>query len=127
MIKRFLIDKDAIRSIISTPERVAGLDAKQRAQLKKIVISHDDWEVIQSLALVMEPFVLATQIISARLYPTIGTGFFVYRTLEHFLEAKESDSSLTSLMKKSLRHHFNTYFRVNVSESQQKYMLVRHL
>lgn len=125
MLKRFLMHKNAITGIISTPERIAGLSKEQKTELKGFVISHSDWELLETISVALEPFVLATKILSGRLYPTIGTGFFVYRTLGSFLEVAESDSSPMISIKRSLRYHFNVYFHTNVDASQRQYMLVR--
>ena len=125
MLKRFLVHKDAITSIISNPERITGLTKEQTTELKGFVISHSDWELLETISVALEPFLLATKLLSGRLYPTIGMGFFVYRTLESFLEVADSDSSLMVSIKRSVRYHFNIYFHVNVCAVQRQYMLVR--
>lgn len=124
MIKRFLLHKDIITNITTTPDRIVGLNKDQKESLKKLFMSQPDWELLEALNVVLEPFVLATQVLSGRQYPTLGMGFFVYRTLEHFLSPSDSDPSVIVLLKQSLRYHFNVYFNTNLSEDQKKLMLV---
>ena len=124
MVNRFLLFKDIVSGITTTPDRINGLTKSQKDQLKKLFLSQFDWETIEALNIVLEPFVLATQVLSGRQYATLGLGFVVFRSLDYFLAPCESDLPLVASMKRSLRYHFNVYFDKHISDNQRNLMLV---
>jgi hypothetical protein len=82
MLKIFLMHKDAITSIISTPGRSTGLSKEQKAELKGFIISHSNWELLETISLALEPSVLAAKILSGCLCPTIEMGFLFVEHLK---------------------------------------------
>lgn len=124
MLDRFLVHRDVINSIISSPDRISGLEKKQKSKLRSFVMSHDDWEMVACIHHILHPFLIATKILSGHKYPTLGAAFYVARKLEMFLSENENDSPVVSVIKQSLRFHFKLYFQVKAPYRQKECLLV---
>jgi hypothetical protein len=124
MLDRFIMHRDVINSIISSPDRISGLVKKQKSKLRSFVMSHDDWEMAVCIHHILHPFLIATKILSGRNYPTLGAAFYVARKLETFLSANDDDSPVVLMIKESLRFHFKLHFQGNAPHRQKEYLLV---
>ena len=124
MLIRFLSHKDIITTIVTSPGKIDGITKDQMSTLKTFVFTHEEWDLILFLQQVLEPFVIATKVLSGRNYPTIGLSMFVCRNLASFLQQDSSDSTILSKLKKSLLFQFNHYLNEKVEETQRQYMLV---
>ena len=124
MLERFLMHRDVINSIISSPDRISGLEKKQKSKLRSFVMSHDDWEMVACIHHILHPFLIATKILSAQKYPTLGAAFYVARKLEIFLSENDNDSPIVSVIKQNLRFHFKLCFQVKAPHRQKEFFLV---
>lgn len=124
MLERLLTHKDIINSIVSSPDRIAGLHRDQKAKLKSLALSHNDWDVIAVLHEILRPFAIATKILSAQNYPTMAASLYVTRKLEMFLSDNDGDSSIVTVLKQSLRFRFKLYFQTKIPHRQKDFLLV---
>ena len=124
MLNRFLCHKDIIKTIVSSPEKIDGITKEQMAKLKTFVFAHDEWDLVNHLHRILEPFVIATRVLSGRRYPTIGLSMLVCRNLSSFLQQNSDDDGISSRLKKSLLFQFNYYMNGKVEETQKQYMQV---
>lgn len=124
MLDRFLSHKDIIKTIVSSPEKIDGISKEQTTKLKTFVFTHDEWDLVYHLHQILEPFVIATTVLSGRRYPTIGLSMLVCRNLASFLQQNSDDDGISSRLKKSLSFHFNYYLNGKVEETQKQYMQV---
>ncbi len=85
-----------------------GLRATQRRKLTYIELSRDEWDLLKLLINFLEPFYSATKVLSNTKYPTIGSAFYIMKTLEQYLETEENDEILSGLKMKMLMkfHHY---------------------
>ena len=125
MIERFLMHQEIIKMIIGTPDRFGRyLKKKQLSKLRSLLLLNDDWELINTLYTVLQPFRQATTLLSTRTYPTLAMSHYIARAIEHFLTANEEDSSMTVLIKRSLRTQFIHYFDTSATQEQKQYARV---
>ena len=124
MLQRLLIHKDVINAIASSPDRISGLHKDQKAKLKSLVLSHNDWEMIVVVHEILHPFVIATKILSGQSYPTMAAAQYVTRKLETFLSDNADDSSIVMTLKQSLRFRFKMYFQEKAPYHQKECFLV---
>jgi hypothetical protein len=75
LIETFIKYKKIINKLNSEKHDI-GLNYKQTKKLSSIELDKSDWNVIESIECVLEPFAQATTMISASQYPTVGTSFF---------------------------------------------------
>lgn len=104
MLNRFLSHKDIIKIIVSSPSKIDGITKEQMAKSKTFVFTHDEWDLVYHLHQILEPFVIATKVLSGRRYPTIGLSMLACRNLASF--------------------QFNYYLNRKVKETQKQYMQV---
>ncbi|CAF1587487.1 unnamed protein product, partial [Didymodactylos carnosus] len=88
------------------------LSTKQKEKLTASQLSSDEWTIIIHLIEILEPFQLATELLSGSQYPTIGICLFVLRNLKDFLKTESDNESYTmtrlkSCLAKSMNHYFN--------------------
>ena len=126
MLSRFLYNKEIIKSIIVSTGRIDGITKEQKAALKAFRFDDDDWELIESLKDILEPFVTATTILSTRNYSTTAVSMFICDKLEVFIRENVSDSLHLSKWKRSLRYQFHHYFNERVEDAQKHIMLVSY-
>lgn len=77
MIDRFIIHRFIIDDINSRPFKVAHITSTQQAKLgsKEFEFTNDEWSRINDLHAVLKPFLIATNIVSAKNYPTLSTTY----------------------------------------------------
>lgn len=124
MLDRLLSHKDIIKNIVSSPEKVDGITKDQMSKLKTFVFTHEEWDLVYHLHQVLEPFLVATKVLSGRQYPTIGLSMLVCRNLASFLQHNSQDDDILFRLKNSLSFQFNYYLNGKVEENQKQYMKV---
>ena len=127
MLSRFLSHKETIKSIVVSAERIEGITKEQKTTLNSFRFDDDEWDVIESLRDILEPFVTATTILSTRNYSTAPVSLFICDKLSMFLQENLNDNVHLTNWKRSLRHQFHFYFDQRVEETQKHIMLVSHL
>ncbi|CAF4702806.1 unnamed protein product [Rotaria socialis] len=96
-----------------------GLTLKQRLKSTSIELSTDQWDLLELIISILEPFYSATKVLSNRSYPTIGSALYIIRGLEEYLQKEENNplfNSLKTLVFIKFRHYmfggmdqFNTF------------------
>ena len=82
------------------------------------------WNLLKILSLLLKPFELATKLLSARRYPTIGLCLFVLHHIKLFLEAAQVDIEVVKELKKLLLNSMVNY--VDKEEEQMRILRVSH-
>ena len=125
MLKRFLDYKIVVQPMVAAPERFRNsLNKKQQTKLRKLAFNDDEWNLLDTLAKILEPFRDATEMLSGQYYPTLGLAYYVSKGLENFLLIQNEDSELTCAVKKSVQAQFTYYFDTKVSKDQHQLTLV---
>ena len=114
--------------IILKPLIIKFFDDKYRMNLRREIVTklisieleHDDWQLMVDISTVLKPFYLATKLMSARSYPTIGLCYYVIRNLYIFLLNDEHGSTEIKTLKYMLLTKFQKYF---VSDHEQLKLL----
>jgi hypothetical protein len=128
MLKRFLHHKTIVQTIVAAPERFRNsLNKKQQTKLRKLAFNQEEWNLLDTLASILEPFCGATEMLSGQYYPTLSLAYYVTKGLENYLLIKNEDSELTCAMKRSLQVQFTYYFDTKVSKDQYQLTLVCRL
>lgn len=87
---------------------ILGLTTKQRQKLGSIELSTDQYDLLNTLVTLLEPFYSATKLLSNKKYPTIGTALYLIRQLEEYLE-KEEDNPVLNVLKSKVLIKFRDY------------------
>ena len=77
MVDRFLTYRSIINEVNSRPHQFARLTSSQLQKLrwKNFEFTNDDWCRINDLHIILKPFLTATNIFSAKNYPTFSTAY----------------------------------------------------
>lgn len=124
LLDRLIALKDIINNMCSFPNNLTGLLDKQKKRLKELTIHKQEWELLNALRHVLEPFLEATSALSAQHYPTMSLSFRVFHLLSHFLESKPDDEPITVALKETLRFWFNKHCKTNLPHGQMEIMIV---
>ena len=92
--------------------------------MTKAYLDHENWDFLQALHDVLEPFQLATQSLSGKHYTTLALAYTTINILRYGLKPKQSDSQLLALFKKSILAQFELYFDIKMTKKQKEFMLV---
>lgn len=118
-----------IDSLISLKSLIIKFfDDKYRMHLRRDVITklisieleNDDWQLMIDISTVLKPFFLATKLMSARSYPTIGLCYYTLKKLYAFLLNDETDPIQMKTLKRMLLIKFQKYF---ISDHEQLKLL----
>ncbi|CAF2660280.1 unnamed protein product [Rotaria sp. Silwood2] len=129
MIDRFNNHRFIIDNVNSQPYRIPDISTVQRMILssKKFEFTNNDWFNLMDLHVVLKPFFISTNIISAKNYPTLGAGYSVQYALRYFLfGSAENDSSWLKSLKFCLRQTFELYFDEKIEKHQKDTSLVSY-
>jgi hypothetical protein len=108
MLERFLKYKEIIQVISGSPEKFkSSLKKEQQTKLKNFSLNHNQWDLLDTIKSLLEPFRQATTILSGQTYPTLGLAYYVIRCLRNFLLKDDYDESdLFYIIKNSLTTQF---------------------
>ena len=93
MVDSFLSLRETICKFFDAKESL-GLRPKQVEKLDRLELNSNDWSLLKILGQLLKPFDLATKLLSAQRYPTIGLCLFVLHHLKLFLEDTDADNEL---------------------------------
>ena len=124
LLDRLIIYKNIINSMFSFPNNLVGLTEKQKQQLGELSLQQPEWELIQSLRNIMEPFLDASVVLQGQHYPTMALSFYVFHLLCCFLESTSNDELITSSLKESLRFWFKVHCKEKLPSGQIEIMIV---
>ncbi len=125
MLERFIHYKDVIQAIVNLPETFRNsLKKPQQRKLKNLALNHNEWDLLQIISSLLEPFRHATVLLSGQTYPTLSLAYYVIKALENFLSIDDDEPEVACAIKKSLRAQFMYYFDTNVSKEQKDLTLV---
>ncbi|CAM4794593.1 unnamed protein product [Rotaria magnacalcarata] len=96
MLTSMQIYRDIINDMFKSKGSL-GLTLKQRLKLTSIELSTDQWDLLELIISILEPFYSATKVLSNRSYPTIGSALYIIRGLEEHLQKEENNPLLNSL------------------------------
>ena len=125
MLKRLVKLKDIVINMTERPERIDGITKKQVIRMRKLDLSQDDWLLISVLIKIFEPFFEATQMLSARKYPTLACSFVVKKVLFNSLNLPTNDQKEKAIKKfllKNLTYHLED--KQNITTAQKLITLV---
>ena len=77
MIDRFIIHRSVVDDINSRLFKISHITSTQQVKLgsKEFEFTNDEWNQINNLHTVLKPFLIATNIVSAKNYPTVSTTY----------------------------------------------------
>ncbi|CAM4747356.1 unnamed protein product [Rotaria magnacalcarata] len=70
MLNRFILLSSIINEVTFTPKNIDGVTSSQVLKLSKLAFSHDDWNLLSALELVLQRFEESTRLISSTTYQT---------------------------------------------------------
>jgi hypothetical protein len=127
LLDRLFTHKDILNDMGVFSNNLHGLTDQQKKQLKQLTFNQYEWELIEILRNVLEPFLDTTVALSGQTYPTMAVCFYAYRLLTHFLESSLNDDPRVIALKESLRYWFNIRFKSKLPQGQMEIMIVRSL
>ena len=126
LIETMLMYRKLINKVNSEKYDI-GLNYKQTKKLSSIDLDQADWQMLETLEFVLQPFIRATKLISGSQYSTIGIGFFtivqIWQSLEDSKATKANDSETVHRLKQLLFIRIEKYF--NEDDSQWDLMKVK--
>lgn len=124
MLDRLFVHRQIVTNIMMFPNKFPGLTSKQKKKLHDLVILEKEWDLIENLRQVLEPFQVATNALSTQQYPTMSISFFVWRSLSTFLQPSTNDLPVISSLKSCLRYRFEMYCQKKLPPGQWELMIV---
>lgn len=124
LLDRLIEHKDILNNIFAFPVNLPGLTEDQKKRLKELALNQHEWELLQALKFVLEPFLDSTTVLSGQTYPTMAASFYVFRSLSHFLQTTADDVPLIVALKESLRFWFNIQCKSKLPDGQMEIMMV---
>lgn len=124
MINRLLIHREIVVNIFVFPNNLIGLTEKQKRQLYELMIKQNEWNLLGDLKSVLEPFQVATTVLSGQKYPTMAISFVVWRLLYKFLQSSTTDMPIVAALKTCLRFRFQLHCEKNLPPGQLEIMKV---
>lgn len=110
MIDAFLILREVIEKLFNN-KHTLHLRPLHIKKLTNFELTSDDWVMLSSLHIVLQPFFHATKVISGRDYPSIGLAFYLLVRLKLFLQQQErKDNLMVKHLKQVLLSKFVYYF-----------------
>ena len=127
MIKRFKEFNLVVNSLTTYPNTVAGISKIQIKKLKENHINNQDWETIDTLEKIMNPFYEVTKILSGKKYPTLSIALMAYNFLKKFLNKHpiDTENNLEVELKKILLDKLEFHFSKKLSLTQNKITMVK--
>ena len=89
MVVRFLLFRPVVEEITKKPGNIDGLKDCHIEKLSNLVLSKEEWDLLEILKRNLAPFYKASCILSASSYPTLSLSYFVRQMLKNFIESKE--------------------------------------
>lgn len=114
MLSTVLLYRDIINDMFKSKGNL-GLTAKQRYKLGNMELSTSQWDLLELIIALLEPFYSATKLLSNKKYPTVGTALYLIRQLEEHLE-KEEINPMLNLLKSKVLIKFCHYMYDNVDQ-----------
>lgn len=122
MLKKLLDHQQIVKSVFI--HTFPTISAQQKTALSKVHLDHQSWDILHSLADVLEPFELATRSLCAKQYPTLSLVYTTINILRYGLKPKENDPPHLIIFKKSLLSQVELYFDLKMTKQQKELMLV---
>lgn len=114
MLARLVKFKGIIYEITSQTDKINGLRNKQIEKCKKLEITNDDWEIIESVNKVLKPFYDVTNLVSGSNYQTLSLAkpaeYIIKTALQTYINENAETSTifiLSNLLLESLDYYFN--------------------
>jgi hypothetical protein len=120
MIESFIALKSMVTELFDEMPGI-GLTRKQTEKLEKLELTSSDWTLLKLLAQLLEPFDLATKLLSSQTYPTIGLCIFALHHIKMFLEDTEIDNDLTRRLKRYLVRTMTKY----IDDEKEQLRIIR--
>ena len=128
MLERLLCHKVVVQAIVGSPEQFrSSLSRKQETKMKRLALSHDEWDLLELVYSILEPFRHATVLLSGQTYPTLSLTYYIMKGLENFLSSESEDNDLGNLIKRSIQAQFMHNRAKHFSTEQDKVTMVNHL
>ena len=127
LLDRLINHKDILNNMGVFSNNLHGLTDQQKKRLKELSLNQYEWELVELLRNILEPFLDTTVVLSGQTYPTMALCFYTYRLLTHFLESTLKDDPHVIALKESLRYWFNIQFKSKLPQGQMEIMIVRSL
>jgi hypothetical protein len=122
MLHRLVDHQVVVKSVFI--HKFPEITAEQRSSLAKVYLDHKDWDIMQALHDVLEPFEFATRGLSGKHYATLALAYTTINILKFGLKPKEQDSQCLVLLKKSILSQIELYFDLKMTKTQKELMLV---
>jgi hypothetical protein len=108
MIESFLALRMVIVKLFDEKQSL-HLSSAQTTKLSCLELTSSEWCLLKVLSQILKPFQLATTLLSARRYPTIGLCLFCIYHIKTFLEDSEADTDLEKRLKNCLLEKMTKY------------------
>jgi hypothetical protein len=90
---RLLKYQKIINEVTSNPNLIPGLTSRQMSKLKTLNITESDWSSLLALTDTLNPFYMATKILSGKTYHTLSKSWILLNGIRGFLAVVELQSS----------------------------------
>ena len=98
MLKRLKSLKKVVIAMTNSPEEIDGIKLNQVSKLKNLLLSFDDWLLVDILDTILFPFFKATELASVQSYPTLPISLIINNALQSHLKFfGQSDEAIIKL------------------------------
>ena len=108
MIESFLSLRAVIVKLFDEKQTL-HITCAQSTKLSRLELTSSEWSLLKILSQILKPFQLATTLLSARRYPTIGLCLFSIYHIKTFLEDSDSDNDIEKKLKSCLLEKITKY------------------
>lgn len=109
LIASFIALKHSIIKLFSD-KKSFKLRSDQTEKLTAIELNAMDWDLLASLEKVLQPFLIATTMMSGKHYPTIGLSYYAIERIKSFCARNNDSDEQIKKMKKMLYEKLKKYF-----------------
>ena len=125
MIKRFITFKPVISSLYADIDRIDGLILSKAEKLKRLALTYDEWECIETIEPLLYRFYEATKLLSGRHYSTLSIGRFIQSTLlRSFEDLARNTESFEGLLANHILTYLYSYFEEKPSQTEKDIYIV---
>lgn len=122
MLKRILNHQEVVKIVLT--RKFPTLNSAQKTTLNRCALTNSDWEMIKTVHDILEPFEVATRVLSGQYYPTLALAQITINILRLSLQPKDTDTVEAVIIKNNVLKQLVHYFDNTISKEQQKIMLV---
>ncbi|CAF1384341.1 unnamed protein product [Didymodactylos carnosus] len=120
MVEIMLLHKPVMHQLFAD-KHLIDIKTEQQTRMTLNELSSDDWNVLESIQMVLKPFYEGTKLLSGSHYATVGMAFFAIHNIKEFLQEPTRDDHTLHKLKQMLLEQLDKYFE----HDRQQYELIK--